>query len=100
MEDTLFAQLLESLEEGADILEGRTQPARVTVIEEPDVLAFRKRHNLTREETAQVLCVSTRTIESWEQRRREPSGAAKMLLEVAQQFPEAVLTTARLRNQH
>jgi hypothetical protein len=32
MEDTLFAELLASLEEGAEILAGRAQPARVTVI--------------------------------------------------------------------
>jgi hypothetical protein len=32
MEATLFAELLASLEEGADILAGRAQPARVTTI--------------------------------------------------------------------
>ena len=32
MEDTLFAELLASLKEGTEILAGRAQPARVTVI--------------------------------------------------------------------
>lgn len=32
MEGTLFAALLASLKEGAEILAGRAQPARVTVI--------------------------------------------------------------------
>lgn len=32
MEDVLFAELIASLEEAAEIIAGRVQPARVTVI--------------------------------------------------------------------
>jgi putative transcriptional regulator len=35
--------------------------------------------------------VSVRTVQDWEQDRREPSGPAKALLRVAEQFPEIFL---------
>lgn len=40
---------------------------------------------------AQLLGVSVRTLQEWEQGRREPSGAARTLLRVALKSPEAIL---------
>ena len=42
----------------------------------------------TQEQFANLLGVSKRTLEQWEQGRRIPSGAAKTLLKVAQLHPE------------
>ncbi len=42
----------------------------------------------TQEQFANLLGVSKRTLEQWEQGRRTPSGAAKTLLKVAQLHPE------------
>lgn len=95
MKDELFAELLDSVKEAGEIRRGEREPARVTVVDAPDVAAFRAEHNLTRDELAGVLCVNVRTIESWEQKRRSPSGAARMLLQVAVRHPETVLETAR-----
>lgn len=39
---------------------------------------------------AQLLGVSVRTLQDWEQGRRSPSGAAKTLLQVAVKHPEAL----------
>jgi DNA-binding transcriptional regulator YiaG len=39
---------------------------------------------------AVLLGVSVRTLQDWEQGRREPSGAAKTLLRIAARTPEAV----------
>ena len=42
----------------------------------------------TQEQFANLLGVSKRTLEQWEQGRRTPSGAAKTLLRVAELHPE------------
>lgn len=39
---------------------------------------------------AQLLGVSLRTLQDWEQGRRQPTGAAQTLLRVASQHPEAL----------
>ena len=43
---------------------------------------------------AQLLGVSVRTLQDWEQGRREPSGAAKTLLRIAAMSPEVVRSCA------
>jgi putative transcriptional regulator len=57
---------------------------------EPKTAAARARLKLglTQTQFAQVLGVSKRTLEHWEQGRREPSGAAKTLLKIAESHPE------------
>ena len=43
---------------------------------------------------AGLMGVSLRTVQDWEQERREPSGAAKTLLRIAEQHPEIFLDLA------
>ena len=43
---------------------------------------------LTQAQFAALLGVSKRTLEQWEQGRREPSGAAKTLIRLAEMHPE------------
>jgi putative transcriptional regulator len=45
---------------------------------------------LTQVQFAALLGVSKRTLEQWEQGRREPSGAAKTLIKVAELHPEVL----------
>jgi len=45
---------------------------------------------LTQEEFSALLGVSRRTLEGWEQGRREPTGAARVLIEVAERHPEVL----------
>jgi putative transcriptional regulator len=52
------------------------------------VLKGRLRAGLTQAQFAALLGVSRRTLEQWEQGRREPSGAAKTLIKVAELHPE------------
>jgi putative transcriptional regulator len=42
---------------------------------------------LSQLEFAELLGVSPRTLQDWEQGRREPTGAARMLLKVATKHP-------------
>jgi len=48
----------------------------------------RLKSGLSQTEFAALLGVSRRTVEQWEQGRRQPSGAAKMLIKIADLRPE------------
>ena len=54
------------------------------------VVYVRLKSGLTQAEFAAALGVSKRTLEQWEQGRREPSGAAKTLLKIADLHPEVL----------
>lgn len=68
--------------------------ARVTAIEVSTATEARNRVGMSQAEFAKLLGVSVRTLQDWEQGRREPSGAAKTLLRIATQNPEAVKAAA------
>ena len=53
-------------------------------------LAARKAVGLSQAKFAELLGVSVRTLQDWEQGRRSPSGAASTLLGVAMRHPEAL----------
>lgn len=69
----------------------RGQAARVTKVKLPQAAEARSRVGLSQQEFARLLGVSARTLQDWEQGRREPTGAAKMLLRVAVAHPEILL---------
>lgn len=54
--------------------------------------AVEARHNvgLSQAEFAKLLGVSKRTIQEWEQGRREPSGAAQSLIKIAMERPDVL----------
>lgn len=68
--------------------------ARMTSVEVSTATEARNRVGLSQSEFARLLGVSVRTLQDWEQGRREPSGAAKTLLRIAAQNPEAVRAAA------
>jgi putative transcriptional regulator len=63
---------------------------RVVVEPHSPIVRARLRAGLTQAQFAVLLGVSKRTLEQWEQGRREPSGAAKTLIKVAQLHPEVL----------
>jgi putative transcriptional regulator len=82
---------------GLEILEGireikRGQYGRVTTV--PSVSSIREKTGLSQSRFAQLLGVSVRTLQEWEQGRRAPSGAARTLLLIAQKNPRALLEVA------
>ena len=82
---------------GREILEGlreikRGEYGRVTTI--PSVTSIREKTGLSQARFAQLLGVSVRTLQDWEQGRRAPSGAAKTLLMIADKNPRALLDVA------
>ncbi len=90
MNEDLFAELLESVREGGAILRGEKEPARKFMIEAPNVKQIRQQYELSQREFAALLGVSIKTLQNWEQGRRTPHGAARVLLQVAARHPGAV----------
>jgi putative transcriptional regulator len=73
----------------------RGEAARVTRVKVPEAAEARSRTGLSQEQFARLLGVSARTLQDWEQGRREPTGAAKTLLRVAYEHPEVLLKLER-----
>lgn len=82
---------------GQEILEGirelkRGEHGRVTNV--PSIVSIRERTGLSQSRFAELLGVSVRTLQEWEQGRRAPSGAARTLLLIAERNPRALLEVA------
>ena len=73
----------------------RGQAARVTKVRLPAVAEARAKTGLSQQDFADLLGVSARTLQDWEQGRREPTGAAKTLLRVAASHPKILLSLPR-----
>lgn len=63
---------------------------RVKPSESVDPLNVRTRLKMSQAAFAHVFGVSVRTVQEWEQRRRQPTGAARALLQVIDREPDAV----------
>lgn len=68
----------------------RGQTARVTKVRITPAAEARSRVGLSQNDFAILLGISSRTLQDWEQGRREPTGAAKTLLRVAISHPEVL----------
>jgi putative transcriptional regulator len=80
----LGAELLESVRQMKTGRAGKIHKVAV-----PPVVSVRMKSGLPQSAFAKLLGVSVRTLQDWEQGRREPSGAAKRLLpspSVAQRY--------------
>ena len=78
----LAAELLESVRQ---MKAGKTGVVRSPAIE------ARERTGLSQSQFAALLGVSVRTLQGWEQGRKQPSGAARTLLAIAHANPKALL---------
>jgi putative transcriptional regulator len=82
---------------GLEILEGLRQLKRGEhgrIVNVPSVASVREKTGLSQSRFAELLGVSVRTLQEWEQGRRAPSGAAKTLLLIAAKNPRALLDVA------
>lgn len=82
---------------GQEVLEGIREiksgkAARRTVVNIPaEIKSIREKMDLSQAEFAELLGVSKRTLQEWEQGRCKPTGAALKLLLVARRHPEALV---------
>ena len=81
----LAEELLQSVRE--------MQAGKVHVVTSP-VIEARNKTGLSQSQFAALLGVSVRTLQGWEQGRKQPSGAARTLLAIASTNPKAVLAVA------
>ena len=82
---------------GAEILQGLREIKHAEygrVLNLPDIAETRGKTGLSQARFAQLLGVSVRTLQDWEQGRRAPSGAARTLLRIAARNPQALLDVA------
>jgi putative transcriptional regulator len=68
----------------------RGQAARTTKVKLPAVAAARASVGMSQKEFAALLGVSPRTLQDWEQGRREPTGVARTLLKVGVKHPKVL----------
>jgi len=75
----------------AELLESVRQmtAGKVRVVMSP-IISARKKIGLTQAEFAKLLGASVRTLQEWEQGRRQPSGAAKTLIAIAERHPDVL----------
>ena len=64
--------------------------ARVHQVETSIAVEARNKVGLSQSAFAELLGVSKRTLQEWEQGRKQPSGAAKTLLQIALRHPETL----------
>ena len=86
-----FAKLVASIREAGEIKAGHGKPSRVYEVGPPDIRMVREQLDVSQGDFAAMIGVSTRTLQNWEQGRRQPDGPAKALLRIAARNPRAVL---------
>jgi putative transcriptional regulator len=94
MEEKLFGELLRGVREMRGIRRGELKPARVTRLKAESPQVVRARFRLSQREFSSLLGISIDTLQNWEQGRRAPTGAAKILLRIAALHPKIVLEAA------
>ena len=89
--DSLFADLKQSLQEAVAIAKGEREPSGVRVIEPPDVRAIREKVGLSQSAFARLIRVNVKTLQNWEQHRRNPTGPAAALLTIVARDPKTAM---------
>lgn len=91
MEQALFDDLVQSLKEAKAISRGEAPASRRIKVTTPDAKAVREQIGLSQSEFAQLMQVSIKTLQNWEQHRRNPTGPAAALLKIVLTAPDVAL---------
>lgn len=86
-----FDELMDSVVEMDEIIQGKRQPSRQFVVDALQVREIRKATGLSQVRFAEMIDVHVATLRNWEQGRREPAGPAKALLRAIHNDPDHVL---------
>jgi putative transcriptional regulator len=91
MDKTLFEDLVSSLQEAKAISKGKAPASRRFELVAPDAKAVREQIGLSQSEFARLMRVSVKTLQNWEQHRRNPTGPAAALLKIMSTAPDVAL---------
>ena len=91
MEQALFDNLVQSLKEAKTIARGEAPASRRIKVTTPDAKAVREQIGLSQSAVAQLMQVSIKTLQNWEQHRRNPTGPAAALLKIVLTAPDVAL---------
>lgn len=91
MDKKLFDQLHQSMKEAVAIAKGDMQPSSVFTVQPPDVKAVREKIGLSQAMLAAMIGVKVKTLQNWEQHRRNSTGAAAALLTIFDREPETAM---------
>lgn len=84
-------EIIEGIKEIKAFKEGKVDLVTRKLSEPSHPKTIRAKLKLSQTAFAGLMGVSARTVQDWEQNRREPSGPAKSLLRIAEQHPEVFL---------
>ena len=93
-ERNIGQEILEGIQEVKKYKAGQVTLKTSQVDNLPSPQAIRKRLQLSQSEFALLMGVSIRTLQDWEQGRRQPRGPAQSLLRIADHHPEVFLEIA------
>lgn len=87
-----FDSIMAGLEDALAYAKGDRRRGKPHVVQVPavDVRKARKKLGMSQDRFAASFGVSVATVRNWEQGRRRPEGAARVLLRVIEREPEAV----------
>lgn len=91
MKKEMFNKLTQSIQEAGKIRKGQKKPSRVFKYKPVNIKKIRSRVHASQAEMAHMIGVSVRTLQNWEQGRRNPRGPARALLKVFDNNPMEVL---------
>ncbi len=94
MDKKLFGELVESMKQMNEMVQGNRAPSRRFVVDATSVKKLRSKLGLSQPKFAALLHVDVGTLRNWEQGRREPTGPAKALLTAISRDPPS--TCSRL----
>ena len=83
-------EILDGLREIKAHKEGKVDLRKRTFQPPPPANEIRAKLQLSQTAFAGLMGVSLRTLQDWEQGRRQPSGAARTLIKVAERHPEVL----------
>jgi putative transcriptional regulator len=90
-ERNIGREIIDGIKEIKAFKEGKVDLVTRKLSEPSHPKTIRARLKLSQTAFAGLMGVSARTVQDWEQNRREPSGPAKSLLRIAEQHPEVFL---------
>lgn len=93
MMDDTFTSIKQGLNEALAFTQGNQTLAKITTVHVPDhidVREIREQSGLTQQSFADHFGFAVSTVRDWEQGRRRPEKAARILLMIIEKEPEAV----------